>query len=162
MQQLLLIVLCVAATLQGSRVPLNLPPAGLMPTAEELSETVGSESDAASIISQALAGFVAQAPPSATVTVLASQIPSAWLPSMPNVQFIRLDDEGMQSHYNGCGAFLWVNIDHSCGQLVVRVGEGKKECLKRVQAYRFTWTLKGWQLGRGGTGLIQPFDCECS
>ena len=162
MPKLLLIVLGVAATLQGSRVPLKLPPAESVPTAEELSESIGGESDAASIISQALAVFVRQAAAPTTVTVLASQIPQAWLPSVPNVKFIRLDDEAMQSHYNGCGTFLWVNIDPSRGQLVTRVGEGKKRCEKRVQAYRFTWTSNGWQLGRGGTGLLRALDCECS
>jgi hypothetical protein len=163
MTKTLLLALCVAATLQGPRVPLNLTPAGPLQTAQEMSATVGKDSDAASLISKALVMFLRRQPQRPrTVTVLASQLPDEWLPSIQNVQFRRLDDDAMQSHYDSCGTFLWVSIQQSRQQMVATVSEGYRMCLRDYSSYRFSLTTNGWQFTPDRTGIIfGGFACEC-
>jgi hypothetical protein len=125
---------------------------------------VGGESAAASVVSKALEQFVAPSHEPRTVTLAASRVPEAWLPTITSVRFVRLDDEAMASHYRRCGMFLWVKIDRAKNRLIVTVGEGTK-CLNGGRRLQFLRRKNGWQLENSGTGagFVGGTDhCQCS
>ena len=149
---LVAVALCaVVATNQTGAAQLTLEPAGSIASAQELSSMAGGESAAASVVSMALERFLAQSHGPRTVTLAASQVREAWLPTMPGVRFARLDEEAIKTHHSQCGSFMWVKIDRAENSLIVTVGEGTK-CRSAGQSFRFIRESNGWQPDRSGIG----------
>jgi len=117
--------------------------------ASELAAIAGSETEAAAVVSQAVAHFVAQSPRPRTVTLAASQIREPWLPAIPGVRFVRFEDEAMKVHYNQCGHVMWLTIDRSGENLVVIVREGTK-CRGGGREFLFRREAGTWQIDIGG------------
>jgi hypothetical protein len=159
------VALCaVVATSRSGGAQLTLVPAGSIATAQELSSMAGGESAAASVVSKALEQFLAPSHSPRTVTLAASQIREAWLPTMPGVRFVRLDEEAIKTHHSHCGTFMWVKIDRAENGLIVTVGEGTK-CRSGGQSFRFVRESNGWQPDRSGIGAGfggGTSHCECS
>jgi hypothetical protein len=76
-------------------------------TADQLTATAGSDDAAAAILSQALAEYI-RIFPSETTTVIGAQIPERWLPTHPELRYLRLTDEQARAHLQQCGRVLYV------------------------------------------------------
>jgi hypothetical protein len=130
-------------------------------SAHEIVSIVGSEATAAVVVSQALR-HVLEPTGARTVSVFASQIPAAWLPALPGVEFVRMSDADMRSHYARCGEYLYLAANKTGEKLVLTVVEGNK-CQRHGQEVWFRQTPSGWvldfsHLGGFGGGST---DCSC-
>jgi hypothetical protein len=159
------VTLCAVLVISRSgTAQLILEPAGSIATAQELSSIAGGESATASVVSIALGQFLAQSHGPRTVTLAASQIREAWLPTIPGVRFARVDEEAIKTHHSQCGTFMWVKIDRTESNLVVTVGEGTK-CRSGGRSFRFVRESNGWQPDNSGIGAgfgSGTSHCECS
>jgi hypothetical protein len=154
----------VVATTRSGAAQLTLEPAGSLATAQELSSMAGGEVEATSVVSKALEEFLAQSHGPRIVTLAASQIREAWLPTLAGVRFARLDERAITTHHSQCGTFMWVKIERAQSNLIVTVGEGTK-CRSGGQSFRFTRESNGWQPDRNGirAGFTSGTShCECS
>jgi hypothetical protein len=129
---------------------------------QQIASIVGSDSDAAVVVSQAIAGLL-EPKGTRTVTVFESQVLASWLPVVPGVEFVRMGDAEVKSHYAGCGRYLWLSVNRTNDRLEVTVGEGNK-CGGAGQGMPFKRTPAGWV--RDFSGLGSGFasggsHCEC-
>lgn len=159
----LLVALVASAAARGTGAQVAAVPQWLGMDAPALSAAVGSESDAAQVVAQAIAQFLALPPAAASVTVAASQIPAAWLPTIPDVRFVRLDDKAIVAHHDRCRPVMWVRMGRVENSLVVTVAAGTK-CRTRGLEYRFRRVAERWQRDSSGVGggfASQGSDCGC-
>src|SRR5262245_22414786 len=96
------------------------------------------------------------------VRVLASQLASAWLPQLADVQFEALDDDAAATAYRQCRKVLWVDAGRSGDQLLVEVKIGHK-CRITGATYRFYRSANGWSRREGEmpAGSVSGGECDC-
>ena len=157
----LLLTICVSS---GSGLLAQLRMTDKGPTfqsVEQIVSIVGSDSDAAVVVSQAIAGFL-EPKGARTVTVFESQVLASWLPVLPGVEFVRMGDAEVKSHYAGCGRYLWLAVNRTNDRLEVGVGEGNK-CGGAGGGMPFQRTPAGWVRDSGlGSGFASGGShCQC-
>ena len=135
-------------------------------TSDQIVEKARTESDAASLISQALAyktkGMVY---PITTIMVIGSQIPQEWLPVVSGVQFQRLDDDAAREHLQQCGKLMYITDlrFEASGLAAVAVAEGDR-CSTVGNYVLLQQGREGWRqtaLGVGGGFGGGVGDCGC-
>ena len=107
----LLAIVAVAFVLgfsPGLTAQISLGPFGPFLTSDQIIAAAGGDADsAAALVSQGLSEYFRVLRNQPT-TVIASQIPAYWLPTIPGVQFQRLDDAAARAHFQACGRILFV------------------------------------------------------
>jgi hypothetical protein len=121
-----------------------------MPSEQELRTLMGGDSAATAVMNESLRRFVR---PSAhrsedlprIVRVVASQLPAAWLPAIPDVQFDRVNRATITG-YRECLRLLWVRSTERSAQILkVTIVEGTK-CVLNGLTFRFDKTSDGWRI----------------
>jgi hypothetical protein len=125
-------------------------------TQQELQDAVGSESEAARIIKEILAGRLsAEAARTGgsprVVSVVAEQLPETWLPTVDGVRIQRVPlAEARAGWERGCLSLLDVSVARTETTLTVTVREGHR-CTSVGGDYLFDRRAQGW-VARGGIG----------
>lgn len=115
----------------------------LGPTMQEMVETVGSEVDAAEMVSEAIEFFVRPSSVPKAVVVIAAQLPEAWLPVIAGVQFVRSGDDAVRSRVAACGTYLRVAIKREVDRFAVTISE-QNDCKSAGVILPFKRTGTGW------------------
>ena len=132
-------------------------------TTDQLIAVVGTDSAAAAIVSQALAYHV-QMSPNKTTSVIGSQIPEHWLPSIPEVRFARLTDDEARTHLQQCSKLRFVSYFKLVTPDVATMSVGEVgQCFRSVLDLHFKRSADGWHLETGfGGGGSGGGHCACS
>lgn len=130
-------------------------------SASEIEALVGTDADAAFVVSDALSRF-AGSTGTRTVSVAESQVREYWLPRMPGVRFVRLSDDAMQAHLASCMPRTEVAMTLKDSVLTVKVGEGT-ECRSSGVYYAYVRVSGAWQRDpRGGLAGFGGGTSHCS
>jgi hypothetical protein len=146
-----------------------------VPGEEQIIAAVGGEAEAVRLVDHTLGTLLRgrfDRSKVVMVTVLASQLPEAWLPRIANVQFTRLaDDQAAKDFSKGCLRLAWIrSIERSGDSLSLQVVEGNR-CSSVGITYRLRRNAGRSELPAGGRweqdGLAEGFGtqvthCGCS
>lgn len=139
---LLLIVVVFGES--GSGQALSTP----MLTSGEIVSIIGSDADARGAIAAVLTHAMARG--SKREFLLASQISSKWLPTLPGVELVRLLDSEIAAHLANCGLYYVVSRVERAGN-VVSFSLSQK-CGGTTLDYVVSFDGRAWRLGSPGTG----------
>jgi hypothetical protein len=157
------VLFTLAAAATSGQVPTPPPPVVDIVAAME------SESDADAVMRLVLSNAMANS--SKREFFLASQIWSNWLPDLPGLELVRLNDAEASAHLKACGTYWQVSQLERRGD-VVSLSLGKR-CGGTVLGYvvsfdRGTWRLGppgrgngGWAPGIGSGFVGRPQGCPC-
>jgi hypothetical protein len=122
------------------------PPPFVFLSTDELTAVVGTEAAASTIVSQALASRFRYPFSKKATTVVASQIPEAWLPAISGVRFQRLTNEAAREHLQHCGWVLYVHAFTlpDADTVNITVAE-RNRCGASGIDLRFKHSGDGWQ-----------------
>jgi hypothetical protein len=130
-------------------------------TSDQLTAVALTERAAASIVSQALAEYLAVFP-NTTTTVIGAQLPDDWLPTIPGRQLVRLTDDAARAHLQQCGTLLWVHSFSLETNDVANVAIAQSNrCSISGSYFRFRRSGDGWQ----SEGMVSGFggtECSCA
>jgi hypothetical protein len=120
----------------------------------ELRDTVGSEAETRSMIQDSIAEwFAVRGSPTTAVTVIAEQLPEAWLPRTDGVRFVRLPLVQAQDAWKtDCLRLFWVGATVTENTLTVTLSEGDR-CRSGGTLKRFERSATGWKSQKGGGGF---------
>ena len=144
-----LVVIVLGAMLRHSvaQVP---SPSNRFLTAENLAAVVGTEG-AASIVREALAHRLRMSSTRNTTTVMASQIPEEWLPTIPNVRFERLSDDVTRAHFQQCGWVLYVHLFRLVNPDTAEIAVAERnDCRSSGTVLQFKRSADMWQIYESG------------
>jgi len=139
------LIICSVTFAQVSLTPNHAP----FLTSDQLTTIGTTEAAASSIVSQALAEHV-RIFPRKTTTVIGAQIPEDWLPVIPGVRFLRLEDDAARAHLQECGRILYVNLFRLTDDVAtIAVAEGNS-CSSSGLDFQFRRLADGWHLVTDG------------
>jgi hypothetical protein len=160
----LVLFIALVLTESGARAQLRFEPEiHVFVSADQLKEAVGGDAAAAEIVSGAIRRFFTIWPDSPT-TVIASQIPQHWLPTIDGVQFVRLLDHDTISHFTVCGRLLWIKdlprLEANVATMMIARGN---KCRSDGAGFRFENSGDGWHeiYGQGTVFGTARGECEC-
>ncbi len=138
-----------------------------VPTQSDLVDAIGSEDAARRIARDVIAEWMLRPIRQSmgrvgTGTVIAEQLPAAWLPALPGVRFERLPVAQTQIPWaTGCLPLLWIDAHASGGLLEVSLTEGNR-CLRVGRRLEFEKSAKGWvRRSPPGSDFTVTGNCPC-
>jgi hypothetical protein len=132
-------------TAQGP-VPVRAAPP--LPTADEIVAALGGESDAVDVVQQALR-FLAEEYrwPEPTVPVLDAQLHTAWIPSLPSLEFQRLSNDEAVGDCRRLGVVQ--SVTRVDDEITVDIGE-TRTCDWAIRHLTFHRVAGMWRRDSGG------------
>jgi len=117
-------------------------------TSSDIKAEIGTDVDARSVVEQVLTHLMVNH--ERREFLLASQIPTEWLPSIPGVEFVRLADAEIVGHISACGRYWLVDKVERVDNVVSMMLNQK--CGGTVRGYIVSFEGNEWRLGPPGSG----------
>jgi hypothetical protein len=135
-----------------------------LPAASEIVAAVGDTTAAGGLVARALRERLGEGHTGETVSVMRRQMPAEWLPLVPGVTFVLLDDVQAEAHWKACGNFLSIHrVARQGDELRLTVARGDRCSTSGIVA-SFTNAPNGWYTTAGLAGGFAGSrgHCDCA